>query len=379
MQDQQHGNYKAYYRKRGFDTSERISCLDAKWFSGSKCIDIGCNEGAVTLQIAQTFHPDHIIGIDLDPRMIDAANAALKRAIYDASRAAVVTSAAVDSSSDASQIAASKRSNPFLPRSIALTKTVALSSSSSRCDPTSVNALKPIGNTSATYPHNVSFVCKNVIDFLSATSKYDVVSCLSVTKWIHLTEGDSGLMTLFQIIYQLTSPGGRAIIEYQPWSSYLNNKKTSATTLRVFDTLQIRPENFESILTRDIGFIIEARLGTPLSEAKGFRRPILVLTKDSSRSHLNTSSLFPSYNSISSDAATMDVDTDVETVSEAHHASHDSSYTSRVAASQVLGRKRYFGELDDEEASEMLDEDAISTNNVPGRPSTSQIYKKFSH
>jgi 7SK snRNA methylphosphate capping enzyme len=380
MQDQQHGNYKAYYRKRGFDTSERISCLDEKWFCGNKCIDIGCNEGAVTLQIAQTFHPDHIIGIDLDPRMIDAANAALKRAIYDASRAATTICPAVDSLSDTSQITASKRSNPFLPRSIALTKTVALTSSSSSCYPTTSNSIKTMGNASGKYPHNVSFVCKNVIDFVSATSKYDVVSCLSVTKWIHLTEGDSGLMTLFQIIYQLTSPGGRAIIEYQPWSSYLNNKKTSATTLRVFDTIQIRPEHFELLLTRDVGFIIEARLGTPLSEAKGFRRPILVLTKDSSRSHLNISSLFPAHNSTGNDAATMDVDTDVETMSEAQHVPHGSSHASRVAASQVLGRKRYFGELDDEEASEMLDEeDSISANNNPDRLSSAQIFKKSSY
>lgn len=375
MQDQQHGNYKAYYRKRGFDTSERISSFDVEWFRGNKCIDIGCNEGAVTLQMAQTFHPDHIIGIDLDPRMIDAANAALRRATYDASRAAAAISATVNSSTDASQIATTKRSNPFLPRSIALTKTVALSSSSSTNSST-----KSFGNTVEKYPYNVSFVCRNVIDFVSSTSKYDVVSCLSVTKWIHLTEGDSGLMTLFQIIYRLTSPGGRAIIEYQPWSSYLNNKKTSATTLRVFDTLQIRPENFESILTRDVGFSIEARLGTPLSEAKGFRRPILILTKGSSHSHLNTTSLFSAHNSIGHDAATMDVDTDVETVSESIHVSLSSNYTSRVAASQVLGRKRYFGELDDEEAIEMLDEeDTISTNTFPDNLPYSHLHKKISH
>lgn len=330
------------------------------------------------MQLAENFEPDHIIGIDLDPRMIDAANAALKRATYVASGAAMALRASADSSTEKSQTTVSKRSNPFLPRSLALTKTVPFSSSSSICGATSLNTAKSIGDSSAQFPHNVSFICKNVIDFVAASSKYDVVSCLSVTKWIHLTEGDSGLMTLFQIIHQLTSPGGRAIIEYQPWSSYLNNKKTSATTLRVFNTLQIRPENFELILTRDFGFIIEARLGTPLSEAKGFRRPVLVLTKDSKRCHFNTP-LYPAFTNIGLDTATMDVDTDVETMSESHHVIH-SSNTSRVASNQVLGRKRYFGELDDEEVSEMLEEEGVvATNEKPDKCSTVPIYKKSSY
>ncbi len=130
------------------------------------------------------------------------------------------------------------------------------------------------------FPDNVAFVCKNAIDFLKSCPKYDAVLCLSVTKWIHLTEGDEGLLTLFRILHQLTAPGGRAIIEYQPWRSYVKNQKASATTMAVFQTLQIRPEDFETILTRDFGFRIEYRLGPPLAEAKGFNRPILVLVKD---------------------------------------------------------------------------------------------------
>jgi 7SK snRNA methylphosphate capping enzyme len=352
MLDQQHGNYKAYYRKRSYDTLERVSCFKREWFTGKKCIDIGCNEGAVTLQLAESYGPDSIVGIDLDARMIDAANAALKRATLEALKARVDQSSSSNNSSLTTLASTSRKINHFLPRSIALTKTTLFAPSTntpSRDVPTSI----PNSIFSSQYPGNVSFVKKNVIDFVSATAKFDLVSCLSVTKWIHLTEGDSGLLTLFQIIYNLTLPGGRAIIEYQPWSSYLNNRKTSPTTLRMFDTIKLRPEDFETILTRDIGFVIEMRLGTPLSEAKGFKRPILILVKETNAAM--------QWNSISratipsSSAAPMEVEDDSEPVSEVSSDAAQMLLSGKMFPTQLMGRKRYFGEMDDEEAEEMLD------------------------
>jgi 7SK snRNA methylphosphate capping enzyme len=350
--EQQHGNYKSYYRKKRIDTDERVNSFSSDWFIGKKCIDIGCNEGDVTMKLAQKLLPNFIIGIDLDPRMIDAASAALKRAKLEAVRA----TAAYDSSIsiDKKDISYTKR-NPFLPRSIQLTKkpvplpsvpSSSSSSSSSSFIVENIVSTVPSSSTSCStglFPDNVAFVCKNVIDFISSTAKYDVVTCLSVTKWIHLTEGDSGLIALFQIIYQLTSPGGRAIIEYQPWSSYLNNKKTSPTTLRVFDTLKIRPEDFELLLTRDVGFRIEARLGANLSEAKGFKRPILVLIKA-----YNDPAIC--LNPYPSDKATMEVESETDMIVEEE--------STDVIDSSVKGkcRKRYFGELEPSEAEEMLDE-----------------------
>lgn len=354
MLEQQHGNYKAYYRKRCFDTEERIASFKLEWFEGKKCVDIGCNEGAVTLKLAEALMPNFIFGIDLDPRMIDAANAALKRAKHSASKSNVANPTA-DALIISPTSPPSKRLNPFLPRSIALHKPLSAlpinlnvgASNFGNLSSCSSNQNLAPANIPGKFPDNVSFVCKNVIDFTSSTAKYDVVSCLSVTKWIHLTEGDSGLQTLFHIIYQMTSPGGRAIIEYQPWSSYLNNKKTSPTTLRVFNTLKIRPEDFELILTRDVGFRIEARLGTPLSEAKGFKRPILVLIKD--------------FDAVSQqmieDSDAMEIEPVLETKSHQHDESRRTGYyNASISGSTVMGRKRYFGELEPEEAADMLDE-----------------------
>ena len=49
---------------------------------------------------------------------------------------------------------------------------------------------------------------------------YDTVTCLSVTKWVHLNRGDEGLKQLLLSIYQLLAPRGRLILEPQPWRSY---------------------------------------------------------------------------------------------------------------------------------------------------------------
>lgn len=357
MADQQHGNYKAYYRKRSYDTDERITNFKLDWFQGKKCIDIGCNEGAVTLKIAEALSPNFIVGIDLDPRMIDAADAALKRSKYDFSKSVVIHSDTASSPAvGVAAFAPVKRLNPFLPRSIALGKTpVALIPSSSARNSSfeniTLNSIARSSNgaeVSANFPANVAFACKNVIDFTSSAATYDVVLCLSVTKWIHLTEGDSGLLTLFRIIYQLTSPGGRAIIEYQSWSSYLNNKKTSATTHRIFDTLKIRPEDFERIL-KDIGFRIESRLGTPLVNAKGFKRPILVLMKDIG--HDVTVS-----GSIKMEDEAMEMEYDTSQIFEMKSNICDLGDTASIAGRTLTGRKRYFGELDASQAEDMLGE-----------------------
>lgn len=49
---------------------------------------------------------------------------------------------------------------------------------------------------------------------------FEAISCMSVTKWIHLHGGDSILAAFFQKVEDALAPGGFFILEPQPWKSY---------------------------------------------------------------------------------------------------------------------------------------------------------------
>jgi 7SK snRNA methylphosphate capping enzyme len=42
----------------------------------------------------------------------------------------------------------------------------------------------------------------------------------SVTKWVHLNGGDTGLRAFFHRIHDVLRPGGTLVLEPQEWASY---------------------------------------------------------------------------------------------------------------------------------------------------------------
>jgi 7SK snRNA methylphosphate capping enzyme len=233
------GNYRGYYNYRN-DGGARLASLRKEWFKGKKCVDLGCNSGHLTFDIAKTLRPESIVGVDSDEALIQRA---------------------IDRLRNTPEQPAPEVDSILLPRSL---------------------ALKSQGTTAKRFPNNLSFLKQDLMSIEpSSLGTFDVVVCCSVSKWIHLNHGDAGLMKLFQLIYELLKEGGIAVFEYQPWKSYERNKNSSEKTREVFRTIRLRPELFEEILVHEIGFKILQKCGAPLEEARGFSRPILILRKNS--------------------------------------------------------------------------------------------------
>lgn len=71
-----YGNYNRYYGYRNsgsFASDSRLKLMKKEWFEGNSVLDIGCNTGQVTIEIARKFNPKTILGIDIDGGLIKTA------------------------------------------------------------------------------------------------------------------------------------------------------------------------------------------------------------------------------------------------------------------------------------------------------------------
>lgn len=81
----EHGNYKNYYQKRkpSVHGDARLAVIPPAWLKGARVLDVGCNSGVVTIELAQKFAPARVTGVDIDDTLIAAArkNCALPLAL----------------------------------------------------------------------------------------------------------------------------------------------------------------------------------------------------------------------------------------------------------------------------------------------------------
>ncbi|KAK9403752.1 7SK snRNA methylphosphate capping enzyme [Crotalus adamanteus] len=133
------------------------------------------------------------------------------------------------------------------------------------------------GVDAAVFPNNVVFVKGNYVldqdELLEAQKpEYDVILCLSVTKWVQLNWGDEGLKRLFKRIYRHLRPGGVLVLEPQAWSSYKKRKNLTETISRHYHRIKLKPDQFPSYLTSsEVGFSSYELVAMPRNTSKGFQ------------------------------------------------------------------------------------------------------------
>ncbi|CAA7397356.1 unnamed protein product [Spirodela intermedia] len=260
-----YGNYRCYYSyriDRKLSEDPRLTLMKKEWFEGKDCLDIGCNQGLITINIANKFCCRKILGIDIDPGLIEAARWNLRRIARAKSPGGrlMETSKPLISNGDR-----------------ALDHHISQSTGEDEVR-SSQEALHPIEGTLL---ERVSFRAENIIETTQASREmYDTILCLSVTKWIHLNWGDEGLISLFVKIWRLLRPGGILLLEPQPWSSYKSNKRVSEVATLNYSRIAFTPDVFQEILLDKIGFrSMEDISGSLAGTVTGFNRPIFVLRK----------------------------------------------------------------------------------------------------
>uniref|UniRef100_A0A8C0QSA5 RNA methyltransferase n=1 Tax=Chelonoidis abingdonii TaxID=106734 RepID=A0A8C0QSA5_CHEAB len=268
----QYGNYCKYYGYRNPNCEDaRLRVMKPEWFEGKEVLDLGCNVGHLTLSVAKKWKPARVVGLDIDGGLIHSARQNIRHYLSEEIQ---------QRQDDDEQGAGPKRRRGCFPASLAASR-----------GPIAAPRVPQDGAGAADFPDNVIFVRGNYVlerDELLETqgAEYDVVLCLSLTKWVHLNWGDDGLKRLFKRIFRHLRPGGLLLLEPQPWSSYGKRKNLTETIYRNYYRIQLKPEQFPSYLTSpEVGFSSCELVARPYNSSRGFQRPIYLLHKGHPAAH----------------------------------------------------------------------------------------------
>ncbi|KAG5559309.1 hypothetical protein RHGRI_009001 [Rhododendron griersonianum] len=277
------GNYRNYYGYRvGQELEEdpRLKVLKKEWFEGKDCLDIGCNNGTITITIAKKFGCRSILGVDIDGGKILKHNLSFfwgqlasfihlldsvkgKRPIYETiafikkslSFRNAMTRRAIDTTDLHNHL--DWRADRIEDAHWNLRKTVKMSTRAVQSKPTKLEDSERMNGVQ----HHVTEVqsgetrngkdLSHIVTFQKGNFVKDwrpPEDSLSVAKWIHLNWGDDGLIILFAKIWKLLEPGGILILEPQPWNSYYKNRLVSEMAQTNYHNIKIYPEGFQEVL-----------------------------------------------------------------------------------------------------------------------------------
>ncbi|XP_020675391.2 probable RNA methyltransferase At5g51130 [Dendrobium catenatum] len=255
-------NIYATLQLHNMEEDPRLQVFKREWFENKDCLDIGCNQGLVTITIAKKFFCRSIVGIDIDKGLIDDAKCNLRNTVRKKQ----------------SQDILARGSFPEGLNSGALYERNVSQSSNEEILYTQCYPSHPREHDLL---QRVSFHCENFVENMNVCpQKFHAILCLSVTKWIHLNWGDSGLLALFSKIWRLLKPGGVLLLESQPWESYKRYRRLSEAIRTNYSNIHLHPDQFRDILLDKVGFRSADTITDNLSgTVAGFDRPIIAFKK----------------------------------------------------------------------------------------------------
>ena len=213
--------------------------------------------------LAQSLGPHKVVGVDIDDTLVQAAWRR-RRTVWSLQGPSLATTSASNNVDDGLQPTPKKRKLEEAPVSV-----VGASSRGRNYFPLSCEhefGSLPIPPSTIrgkhAFPHNLSFRTANWIrdEIPEDAEGYDVVVAyatsilaycerfltgffdrFSVSKWIHLNEGDEGVKEFFRKVHTVLKTGGAFVLEPQPWESYAKAKRMSevSPTLRLWFTSHI--------------------------------------------------------------------------------------------------------------------------------------------
>ncbi|KAF1917537.1 Bicoid-interacting protein 3-domain-containing protein [Ampelomyces quisqualis] len=228
-------------------------------FSAKNCLDIGCNAGGVSCQLAFLHRAADVTGVDIDPKLVGQAK---KLLALRASRTRPPTKGS-DRVVDWFPMSAVLRYGYIEPEYKTL----------SGSTPPAAASLWP----------RVNFFSADWVTDQEITGPYDVILALSVIKWIHLEHLDSGLKSFFRKCASSLSNGGYLVIELQTWDSYEKAVRPNKAPHfgSNFAQLQYRPEtSFDSLLAEEQLHLC--------ASSNALRRPIKIYRKKCSKIYSGT-------------------------------------------------------------------------------------------
>jgi 7SK snRNA methylphosphate capping enzyme len=298
------GNYNRLYYKKYLESmkDERLGVLKKDWFEDKKCLDIGCNDGTLTLMIGLLYEPKIIEGIDIDYRLIKTAVKNMKSVARnnlsdeyihnliladesnrkdnniveqilggsedrDHTEHDVIVNRIKTQLKENQKVADILNKLKSLPTSFVLPK-----------QPYGLDLLKNDNNI--VFPSNVIFRQENFVDKIQSDEGiYDTIVCLSTAKWIHLNYGDIGIKLMFYNIYRQLKIDGLFIFEFQCWKSYKKRKDLNNNIKKNFNKIKMKPDRFKEYLQCVYGYQCVEVTNPPSNAKKTYDRPIYVFKK----------------------------------------------------------------------------------------------------